>query len=335
MWTVSDVREFTLQRLDNRPQHRFFIGLILCSILAMTAAAPVDLDVTAALGRHPWPALTDFMGRTLFEGQLPGANDPFVLLLLAALAVHLTAWARPGNRKWNALRPQAGFILISALVVAFLMMHVIKLSQGRARPDLVFNHDWPFTPWFAIGPHFIGDGIFRGSFPSGHTAQTFATMAFGYALACDPYAGHRQRLLGVAWGVAALGMSLVMGVARCMSLSHWLTDVVGSVCLGWIVMHGIYFYLLRVPGQRIYYQTHGDHLPMPAFWEMRLGGWLTLSALGLLEVLNGLRALWLGRSLWLAWLMPLGAALIYAALRKAVCLHRRLASGLAAPADRG
>lgn len=316
---------------DTSNPRRFFIGLVIGSALIMTLSAQVDLKVTETLGRHAWQGFIDFMGRTLFEGEAPGANDPLALLLLGALAVYLAGWLRPNRHQWSALRPQAGFVLISALVLAFLLMHVIKLSQGRARPDLVLNHGWPFTPWYAPGPHFVGDGLFRGAFPSGHTAQAFASMAFAYAIFCDPVAGRRIRLLGAAWGLVALCFSLLMGLARCMSLSHWFSDVTGAICLGWMAMHGLYYSLLKVPAQRLYYQAHGAHLPMPCFWELRMGGWLASLALGLLVFFNGLRALWLGRAPWLAWCLPVGPVLIYAAVRSLVNLRRKLTSGLAAP----
>lgn len=316
---------------DKSNPRRFFIGLVIGSALIMTVSALADLEVTEALGRHAWQGFIDFMGRTLFEGEAPGANDPLVLLLLSALVVYLAGWLRPHHCKLAAFRPQAGFILISALVLAFLLMHLIKLSLGRARPDLVLNHGWPFTPWFTLGPHFIGDGPFRGSFPSGHTSQAFTSMALAYAFFCDPCAGRRLHLLGAAWGLVALCFSLLMGLARCMSLSHWLSDVTGAICLGWIAMHGIYYYLLLVPAQRTYYQRHGSQLPMPLFWELRMGGWLTALAQGLLVLFNGLRALWLGRTLWLAWCMPVGLVLIYASARSLMNLRHKLASGLAAP----
>jgi hypothetical protein len=159
-------------------------------------------------------------------------------------------------------------------------------------------------------------------------------MGVAYAFFCDPVAGRRVRLAGAVLGLAALCFSLLMGLARCMSLSHWFSDVTGSICLGWMVMHGLYYSLLKVPDKRIYYQTHGAHLPMPRFWELRMGGWLTALSLGLLVSFNGLRALWLGRALWLAWCLPVGLALVYAAVRSLVNLSRKLTSGLAAPIGR-
>lgn len=301
---------------DKSNPRRFFIGLVIVSVLIMTLSALVDLKATEALGRHAWQGFIDFMGRTLFEGEAPGANDPLVLLLLGALVIYLAGWLRPHRHDWSALRPQAGFVLISALVLAFLLMHVIKLSLGRARPDLVLNHGWPFTPWYAPGPHFIGDGLFRGAFPSGHTAQAFASMAFAYAFFCDPYAGRRLRQLGAAWGLAAVCFSMVMGLARCMSLSHWFSDVTGAICLGWIVMHVIYYNLMFVPAQRVYFETHGRHPRQPAFWELRLGAWLSMLTLGVLVLANGLRAILLHKAVWMACLLPVGLALaLFAGLK--------------------
>ena len=309
-------------------QHRFLIGLVIFFAILLAGASLVDREVTAALHRHQWKVFAEIMGRTLFEGQRPGANDPLVFLLLAALMTYLLGWLRPGSRRWSALRPQAGFILMTALVVAFLLVNMLKLSLGRARPDLVFNHGWPFSHWFTTGPHFIGDGLFRGAFPSGHTSQIFSSMAFAYALFCDPYASRRLRLLGLSWGVLIVCLSLLMGAARCMSLSHWLSDVIGAIGIGWIALHGIYFHLLHVPAQRIYFQSHGRHPRLPGFWELRLGGWLVLLALGVLVIVNGVRALLLWRALWLPFFIPMGLFLIVAATRKISGLRHLLVSQL-------
>ena len=40
-------------------------------------------------------------------------------------------------------------------------------------------------------------------------------------------------------GPFALLFTMAMGASRCASQNHWFTDVVGSICLGWLLMHWI------------------------------------------------------------------------------------------------
>lgn len=295
---------------------RSFIGIATFATLAMTLATVWDQNVTAFLAKHRWPAFTTIMGRTVFEGELPGANDPLILLLLAAIIVYTLSWRNTGHDKWLKYRPHSGFILIAALAIAVLMTNGLKLSMGRARPDLVFHHQWPFTPWFAFGSHFIGNGPYRGSFPSGHTSQAFAAMALAYVLIADPRFNVKVRALGWLWGMFTILTSISMGVARCMSSSHWLTDVVGAVCFGWLIMHWLYYWLFFVPEQRNYIVTQGEFPHLPRKWELQIGGLMVLTTLGLFFFINGIRAVILQNTLWLAIFVPMGAWMIFWTVKK-------------------
>ena len=50
--------------------------LILSAALVMGLVPLVDAQWTMTLAQHKWPAAVDFLSRSLFEGDLPGANDP-------------------------------------------------------------------------------------------------------------------------------------------------------------------------------------------------------------------------------------------------------------------
>ncbi len=317
------------------PWRLSFMCILAVSTIVMTTATLFDQTVTAYLKAHQIEQFTEMMGRSLFEGELPGANDPLVLLLLISLTIYWLSWRTRGSgnaqNPWIPYRPQAGFILLCALVIAFLMMHGFKLSMGRARPGLVFNHGWPFSPWYAFGPHFIGNGPYSGAFPSGHTAQVFSAMAFAYVLIGDPLFKNKARIIGWAWGAGILILSVTMAVARCMSASHWLTDVAGSICLGWPVMHLIYHWLLFVPDQRRHMESHGTLPPVPTAWELRLGGFMVLITAGILLFVNGLRAVLLQQALWLAIGMLPGLALIYWSVRKTVAVRRRVWEAILEP----
>jgi membrane-associated phospholipid phosphatase len=208
---------------------------------------------------------------------------------------------RPALERW---RPHFGFALTCALITAIQVVHSLKWVMGRARPKEVVYKGLAFSHWFEFGPHFITEGIYRGSFPSGHTAQVFLLMAVAYILAADPQLTPRTRRLGWFWGILALAYTLVMGVGRCMSFSHWLSDVVGSLTLSWVGMHLIYFHLLRVPEQVRFHRCWGRHPATPMVWEMQLCAWCLGLFLGAMGLLLGLRSL-LRYELWLAIVLSL------------------------------
>jgi membrane-associated phospholipid phosphatase len=307
------------------------IVLLAVGFLLMAAATAYDLGTTTALVAAEWKALSNIMGRTLFEGELPGANDFIVLLLFSASILYARAQKSNASLKAKAWGIDAGFILLSALVVAFLFVHWGKLTLGRARPDQVFKHGVMYTQWFTFGAHFIADGVYRGSFPSGHTAQAFIGMAPAYVLAGYPQASRLRIRLGWMLGAAALAFSLLMGTARCMSLSHWLTDVVGSIVFGWLLMHLIYYRILCIPDRHRYLMRHAKTPGLPSCWELSLGVYLLLFTIGAGMIGNGAQALLLKRALWMLFLVPPGVLLMFLTLKKIKNIHGALRSILLAP----
>jgi membrane-associated phospholipid phosphatase len=299
--------------------------IALGAIFVMAAGTIFDIRATLALIRYPLPSWTPILGRTLFMGDLPGLNDMVVLLIIAVLAVYIIGHiARCSQYTISSFRPHAGFILTSGVVVGLLMVHGLKYLMGRARPFLVLNEDWPYSYWFVFGPHSIFNGTFNASFPSGHTAQMFLLLSVAYVLAADPLWIRPAKIAGIIWGVFALCLCLVVGVARCATQSHWLTDILGSICFGWLLMHWIYFRLLSVPEQRRYYGLHG-HLPLlPLAWELILCGYIFLIGAGALLLVYIIRNLICGGPSWFGLLLPAGILAVQIGLTRFRRLHRKV-----------
>jgi membrane-associated phospholipid phosphatase len=296
----------------------------------MSAATVFDIRVTAALGHNPWPALSSFMSRSFFNGALPGANDGVIIFLAVATPIYFLSGPLCEGRI-RGLRPLAGFILTSSLITAVFMVHGLKLMVGRARPNLVFEETMPYSLWFTFGPHFIYDGNYSGAFPSGHTAQAFILMSLAYILASDPLLPKPAKGLGWIWGGLALAFALLMGIARCMSQSHWVTDVLGSICLGWLCVHATYFGLLRVPDQRRFLANFGALPKLPPAWEMVLCLFILLITIGIVMTGIAIHGIILGRPLWFSVMLPAGVVLIWFGFRKARALHRTLGLALDRP----
>jgi membrane-associated PAP2 superfamily phosphatase len=260
---------------------------------------------------HRWNPAVAFLRRTVFEGDAVGGSDLPIFALLILFVLYGRATSRrappgmPGYRSW------LGFILVATLAAGLGAVHTLKWIVGRARPyEVVAGSHLPFTPWYLPGPHFITEGVYRGSFPSGHTAAAFAFIALAYALAGDPLLRRRWRLAGWAIGGGALLFSAAMAVASAMARSHWLSDAVAVTGLVWMLVHALYFWGLRVPEQRRYWRAHGA-LPRPAGrWELRLCGLGFPVLLGIIAIGFGVRALTLQSPPYLAVLIPVGAGLI-------------------------
>ena len=306
---------------------RILLASLLCLWAAAMAWVPrVDYQWTAQLTAYRHHPLAALARRTLFQGQLPGATDPAALLALAIVALYLRAHAATASRRLQEARPAFGFLLVAALGAGLAVVHALKLVLGRARPlDVLSRQHLPYTEWYQVGKLSLAGGIFRGSFPSGHTAGVFTTLALAYALAFDPAAKRRARAAGAAVAGLSLAGALAITVGNAMGGNHWLSDGLGTIGLVWLLVHLFYFQLLDVPGQRRLVRdslARGEAPPLPRFWEARLCASGLLAVIGAALVLLGLRALAEQRPPTLAWLLAPGAGLLILGLPRAGALLR-------------
>ena len=103
-----------------------------------------------------------------------------------------------------------GWSVAAALVLDLLVVNLtIKPLVGRVRPFAVHPAELLISP--------PGDA----SFPSGHTACSFAAAAAVW------FAGYRRA------GAAAFAVAAVIAFSRLYLYVHWPTDVLGGAVLGW------------------------------------------------------------------------------------------------------
>jgi len=298
--------------------------LLLGSAAAMIWATAVDYSATKWIWQNGWAAFAEFMGQPLFEGEYPGGGDLAVIFLVAVFggyALSLRPQAAAGLAAW---RPCLGFMVAGSLITAFAWVHTFKWLVARARPNLVFGGSQPFTAWYEVGPHFINEGIYHGSFTSGHTAQVFVMMTLAYALA-----GRGFKVVGWVIGTGVLAYTLAMGLARCMTLSHWVTDVIGAVVISWGTLHVLYYHILKVPRQQKNRDTLKGLANLSAGWELLLGFSLVAACLGFVLAGLGLRADWIPEARWLALLLLPGIPLAGWGTYKSIQYCRRLNQDLA------
>jgi membrane-associated phospholipid phosphatase len=293
----------------------------------MILIVPVDYDWTLSLREHRIRSLDRFMGRTIFEGESLGGGDPVIVIILLAVGAYYLAWKYGPSSRFYAWRPQSGFILTSALICSVMMVHSLKWVMGRARPALVIKDKFPYSEWFVFGPHFLTEGTYRGSFPSGHTAQAFVLISIAYILAAAVTQPGKVRLAGWIWGGFSMSYVALMGMSRCMTLSHWFSDVLGALGMSWILMHAIYFWMLNIPEQTCYYNKYGKHPEGPLVWELRLCVHFLGLVLGGMVLMFGIRAVMLENHWTLYALILVGIVSLGFFSWRFRILHRRSVNG--------
>jgi len=151
---------------------------------------------------HQSRGMRNFMEAVSWVGDWPG----HVLLGLILMGI---AYLR-GNKRW--VRIFAAMLLACAL--AGIANRVVKISTGRARPNVQVEARWS-------GPNFSAS---YHSFPSGHTAAStafFATLAFA------------------SWriGLGLLAIPLLIAFSRMYVVAHHLSDVVCAALLATLVAY--------------------------------------------------------------------------------------------------
>lgn len=150
---------------------------------------------------QPWlgkPGLDKLM---MFISGL--GNNGFIWITLATLFLLVGNRKKPW-RTWGAL------LLLCLGANAFVCNGVLKPLVARIRPYDLLGYE-------VLVPH-----LSDFSFPSGHTAASFAAATVIYAM-------------NKKWGVAAYIFAAVMGLSRLYLGVHFPTDVLAGAFFGWAV----------------------------------------------------------------------------------------------------
>ena len=190
------------------------VGLALAIVLVtagvVRGGALVRLDdvvLAATPGRGNGPVVPDLLALGVVELATPALSVAVVSALTMALCLRTGRWAP----------------LLLAAPALVVMSTTVLLGKGlisRTAPDV---------------PGMLGGD---GSYPSGHTATALVCAGVVAELVARRHPGRRT----LAWAAAALWTLLVV-VALLWLHFHWLSDVVGSMLLGSLVL----WLLLRWP----------------------------------------------------------------------------------------
>ena len=289
-------------------KYKFYLLLTLLSLTWLSYLGQFDQEWTWWLRENRSDLFGEWMGRTLFEGSLPGGSDPAILFILASFLLYFRAWKSNATERLQEWRPFLGYIITTTLAGGLGYVHCLKWIIGRARPNLVWDKQWPFSEWYEFGPHYIAEGIYRGSFPSGHTAVVLVPMLLSLIWLTD--FKYRKPKLAIFWAIGCILLAVGMAVARSMTAHHWISDSLGIFGPVALIAYWLYFDFLKVPQQRAYFRRNKKLPEMPRLWELKLCGWGFLVILGLICWFWGLRSVQLQSVPYLLGLAPAGAVLM-------------------------
>jgi membrane-associated phospholipid phosphatase len=175
---------------------RWFLVFPAAALLLL-ASFYGDAAVHAWMTQHQFPALRSFMQAVSKYGDWPEH------VVLGLLLLGIAYWR--GSKHWR--RVFAAMIIACAL--AGVGARVVKISTGRARPNVQTAAEWNGPK---LNPRF-------NSFPSGHTA---ASTAFFAALAF------------ASWRIGAgfLVIPILIAFSRMYVAAHHLSDVVCAAMIG-------------------------------------------------------------------------------------------------------
>ena len=185
--------------------------------LAVIAAVPaLDIEVTALFFD---PERRIFPFRVAPLGDFVRKGLPLGLFALAAAVAGLGVAAAARRRPLLGVGPRVALYLLAVLALGpgLLVNVVFKDNWGRPRPSTITAFHGPNTYVRPLVPSTQCDD--NCSFPSGHAALGFWTVAF--ALLAPP----RRRALAVG---AALAFGGLVGLARIAQGGHFLSDVIAS-----------------------------------------------------------------------------------------------------------
>ena len=166
--------------------------------------------------------------------------QPALIGAAIALLVTIGGFFSEGLRRWRKI---AGYFLLVVIIGPGLIVNaVLKEHWGRPRPkDVVdFGGRHQFESVWQYDAQSGGK-----SFPSGHASMGFCLLGFYFV----------ARALRQRWAIpaviCALGMGLLLGLARIAQGAHFASDILWSAGVCYFVALGLY-YAMRLQKRPFY-----------------------------------------------------------------------------------
>jgi undecaprenyl-diphosphatase len=186
----------------NRAARRWFL-ISAGAVVLLLASFYLDAGAQAWMADQQSTGVRNFMEAVSWYGDWPGH------IALGLVLMGIAYWR--GNRRWVRIFA----VMIVACALAGVVTRVVKISTGRARPNVQTEVEWKGGPQF--NPRY-------NSFPSGHTASSTAFFAT-LALACGRI------------GLGVMTIPLLIAFSRMYVGAHHLSDIVAAALIGVITAY--------------------------------------------------------------------------------------------------
>lgn len=171
-----------------------------------------------------------------------------------ALTLFLLSFCHARFQKWR--RPTFAIVCTLVIGAGLLTNALLKGYWGRPRPKQIENfggkHD--YRPFWQPNFHSARDP--QKSFPSGHVAMGFYFLSVALV-------GRRLKMRSLFW--TGLFLSLFLGgglmITRVVQGGHFLSDVVVSPILMWLVALGLDLFTWGEGGRRLLFPKRSDTSP--------------------------------------------------------------------------
>jgi membrane-associated phospholipid phosphatase len=183
----------------------YLAGLLSIALLTVTIDGPLLVAIGAVDGN--FKTVVDYYAKA---GDSKYSLIPLAAIFAALMAIYLVDASVVRTRLTLWLAGAFGFVFV-AIAYSGILINLIKIPVGRARPYVAEFLGWPeFSP-------FAASGSFH-SFPSGHANTAFAiALAVGFLIPAL-----RRYLLALAAGVA---------LCRVVQSQHFFSDTVAGAML--------------------------------------------------------------------------------------------------------
>lgn len=229
----------TLHGQNSRSHSR--TELLVLLVVAVAATVPfwlTDLDLRAAARfwqpehpANPWP-YADWWLWDFFYHYIPLF---MAVLAFCALAVLAFAAFRP---QMTRARLGAGVLLLTIIIGPGVLVNgVFKEHWGRPRPRQTVDLGGTMAYQPPLKPAFDQNGK---SFPCGHCAAAFSLLAFWFLF-------RRRRALAWLSLIGAVGLGVLVGLARMAAGGHFLSDVIWAAVLTFFAAWISYYWIIDVP----------------------------------------------------------------------------------------
>ena len=176
---------------------RSWYVIALGAAMLLLASFYLDAGTQTWMAQHQSAGVRNFMETVSRFGDWPGH------VALGLILMGIAFWR--GNKKWVRIFA----VMIVACALAGVVTRIVKISAGRARPNVQSETEWN-------GPRFDPR---HNAFPSGHTAAStafFATLAFA-----------SRRI-----GLGLLAIPLLVAFSRMYVGAHHLSDIIAASLIG-------------------------------------------------------------------------------------------------------